>query len=87
MCQNRLSVSALSLEIEQIGGADLLMRQSTAGADDGGDAATRRLHASHPDAQQMLAAVSGLPRKMRRFDAAALEELLQLRRHVQYPAL
>ena len=44
------------------------MRQAPAGADDGGDAAARRFHPSHPDTQEMLAAVTGLPRKMGRFD-------------------
>jgi len=73
-------------EIEKIVGADRLPGEAAAGGDDRGDAAACRLHPSHPDAQQVLPAVSRLPRQVCRLDPTTLDELLQSRRHVQYIA-
>src|SRR5438105_14607979 len=78
---------SLSSQVKKIRGAHRFAREPAACGHDCGDAASCRLHPSHPDPQQMLAAVARLPREVRRLDPPALEKLLQSRRHVQYLAL
>ena len=75
------------VQLEQFRRSDALSRQPAAGRCDGRDTAPRRLHPPQPDPQEMLTAVTGLPREVRRLDAPALDERFKARgRHVQYVA-
>jgi hypothetical protein len=55
-------LALLSLEVEQIGRPDRLARKTATSRHDRRDAASRRFHPPHPDPQQVLAAVTRLPR-------------------------
>jgi hypothetical protein len=67
----------LLVQVEELGGPDVLSRQPPACGRDGRDAAPGRLHPSHPDPQKVLAAVARFPREVRRLDATALDELFE----------
>ena len=73
----------LPFQIEQIGRPDRLAGQPPAGRGDRRDTPPRRLHPPHPDPQQVLPAVSRLPREVRRLDPPALQKPLESRDHVQ----
>ncbi len=77
----------LPFQIEQIGGANLLAGEPAAGRRDRGNTAPRGFHPPQPYPQQMLAAVTRLPREMRRFDPSTLQKRFESCRHVQYVAL
>jgi hypothetical protein len=47
----------LPFQLEQVRSADVFTGEAAAGADDRRNAAARRFHSSHPDAQQVLTAV------------------------------
>jgi hypothetical protein len=66
-------------KVEEIGCADGLTRQASARLSHTRDAASRRLYASEPKAEEESPAVTGFPREMRRFDATASEKLLEAR--------
>ena len=82
----RAGLALLFFEIEQVVGPYRLMRQTPASRDNGGDAAASRFHPSHPDPQEVLAAVPRFASEVRRFDPAAFQILLESCRHVQYSA-
>lgn len=67
----------LLVQVEQVGRADALARQSPAGRRDGSDAPPRRLHSSHADPEEVLAAVPRFFGEVRWFDAPALDERFQ----------
>ncbi len=77
----------LPFEIEQIGCPDALARKPAARGRDRGDTTPRRFHPPQPDPQQVLAAVTRLPREMRRLDPSTLQKCFESCRHVQYVAL
>jgi hypothetical protein len=62
----------LLAEIEQVICLHRLARKPPAGGDDRGDAAAGWFHPTHPDPQQVLAAVSRFARQVRWFDRAVL---------------
>jgi hypothetical protein len=65
-----LSVS----QVEEVGGAHAPPGDSATRHDEGGDAAARRLHATEPEAQEVLAGVAGFPREVGGLDPVALQE-------------
>jgi hypothetical protein len=76
----------LFFEIEKVVGPYRLMSQTPASRDDGGDASASRFHPSHPDPQEVLAAIPRFASEVCRFDPAAFQVLLESCRHVQYSA-
>src|SRR5437764_2998928 len=77
--QDLATPGLLLLEVKQLGRVHLLAAETAARRDDRGDAAPGRLHASHPDPQQVLAAVPRFAGKVRRLDPMALQERFQFR--------
>jgi hypothetical protein len=67
------------VHLEEIGSRHLLAGEAPTCCDDVHDATPRRFHPTHPNAEQMLPAVPGVAREVRRFDAAAPQEELELR--------
>src|ERR1043165_838391 len=68
-------------EIEQIRRLDWLMRQASRCSNDCGDTTSRRLHASHPDPEQVLSAIPGLSCEMRRLNPPTLHKRFESRDH------
>jgi hypothetical protein len=65
------------LEVEKVVSPHGLVRECSAGGDDRGDTSPRRLHPAHPDAQQVLPAVSALSGQVRWLNPSASQKLFQ----------
>ncbi|MDP9193997.1 MAG: hypothetical protein M3P06_20065 [Acidobacteriota bacterium] len=74
LCGLQWRLRIFLVQLEQFRGSDALSGEAAASRRDGCDTAPGRLHPPHPDPQEMLAAVPGLAREVRRLDAPAPDE-------------
>jgi hypothetical protein len=62
------------IKVEEVVSPHGLVRKFPGGRDDRGNTSPGRLHAPHPDSEQVLAAVSGFSCQMCRLDPSAFQE-------------